>query len=205
MANRSSSVLGHIAKHSVDSQKPKFILYHSCIRLCSEIHGCVAVSLSEDRNECWLKSSVENGPRTKRSFIRLDCIQTPQSILYPGYDAQLKKYFKTEWECSTGYANLEPMDNQCYRFEKQYRPIDKEHVEVAQRRCQITYNNGSLTVIGSKWVKDAHVKAMTEKKLDHLLVMLRMNFGTYQQKDGTGNFHSNSGNMQPILLIQSFP
>ena len=90
----SSSVLGHLVKYHASGTNKDSFLYYSCIRLCRKTRKCVGITFRESTSDCWLKASVKHEPRNKRSFLVMDCLKKPASVLYQGYSDKVYYTFK---------------------------------------------------------------------------------------------------------------
>ena len=97
-AGYSSSVIGHLVKLHVSTTKTKRFFYYSCIKLCQETNGCVAITFREGTNDCWLKSSAQNEPKTKRSFLKMKCLEEHGNVLFPGFSGKVCTYVNMHME-----------------------------------------------------------------------------------------------------------
>ena len=158
------------------ANQPSFVLYHSCIRLCNETEKCVAITFREQTNDCWLKSSVDNEPKSKRSFVSLDCLQLPENALYPGYQEKVSNHKTLAWICPKGFIDIYPIGENCFVFTTK-RPSG-EGFEAATNFCRTQYK-AKLGSIRTKDLKDAYVRELLRAKIKHVAVQLNQKMGLY--------------------------
>ena len=162
MSDSSSSVENHIEKLNFDHTKPEHSIYYSCAKECRVTTACVAVTVRESTNDCWLTSSQDYSLKKGYSFLSLDCLKVPAYVLTSGYpenlmsqiDAEIEEFMPT---CREGYYNWAPNSRYCYKL------IEKRSIRsmlMAQTACSQGQYSGELALINSQEVNDAFVREM---------------------------------------------
>ena len=147
---------------SYDKKKSYQFLYYNCIKTCKEMKKCVAISFRESTNDCWLKSSNGSVPRRWRSFMTLQCLDQPNSILYPGYKHEVRVTLgKTiPSKCPEGFEDMVPSSENCYNLVHR----TKASWNSAQFICRKYYHGAEVVKVESAALHAAYTKRLRDCK-----------------------------------------